>query len=550
MLLNARQLESGATLEYDVCIVGAGPAGITLAMELQRPGIRILVLEAGKASGAGASRDLYRGSMSSPSIHPPLDRARARELGGTSSLWGGRCIPFDPIDFEKRDYVPHSGWPIARSDLDRYYERAHAYCDCGEFVYDVADALPDAPPHMISGLADAALVTSKLERWSPPTHFGRKFRADIERSADIALLTRAVALRLRLKPEGNAVDCVEATTLQGKPFRIKARYVVVAGGGMESTRLLLVSNDVQRAGIGNHSGWLGRAYMSHFDGVVARVVLEGNRDVIFGYELDRSGVYCRRRLWLSEAAQREHGLLNFYAVLDRPLLDDPDHGNALFSAAYLLKLLLRRPVNAAHARGKYALYWGHIRNVLTGAPRAVSILPRFGRSRFLHHRRIPSLLVRPRSNVYHLYFHAEQAPDRSCRLSLSDALDAFGVPRLHLEFRLGANDIDSVYRTHRLIDRGLRAQGCGRLEFERADPVAHIAESQAVAGHHLGTTRMAQTPAEGVVDSDCRVFGVANLFVASGSVFATSSHANPTLTVVALSIRLAEHLRRKLDSRP
>jgi choline dehydrogenase-like flavoprotein len=547
VLLSARQLESGATLEYDVCIVGAGPAGITLAMELQRPGMRVLLLEAGKVSGAGASRDLYRGSVSSPATHPPLDRGRARALGGTSSLWGGRCIPFDAIDFEKRDYVPHSGWPIQRADLDRYYERAHAYCDCGDFVYDVACALPDAPRSLISGLADAALVTSKLERWSPPTHFGRKFRADIARSAGVSLLTRALALRLRLNAEGTAVDHVEATTLKGKPFRIRSKYYVVAGGGMESTRLLLVSNDVQRAGIGNHSGWLGRAYMSHFDGVVARVVLEGNRDVVFGYELDRTGVYCRRRLWLSEAAQRSHGLLNFYAVLDRPLLDDPGHGDALFSAAYLLKLLLRRPANPTYPHGKYALYWAHLRNVLTGAPRAVSILPRFGRRRFLHQRRIPSLLVRPRSNVYHLYFHAEQAPDPSCRLRLSDARDAFGIPRLHLEFRLGSNDVDSVYRSHQLIDRELRAQGCGRLEFERAHPVAHIAESQAVAGHHLGTTRMAQAPAEGVVDANCRVFGVGNLFVASGSVFPTCSHANPTLTVVALSVRLAEHLRRKLD---
>jgi choline dehydrogenase-like flavoprotein len=543
MLLDARSITSGHTLTTDVCIVGAGAAGVTLAMELMKTGMSIILLEAGGRSRAGASQALYQGRVNDAVRHLPLDQARYRQLGGTTSLWGGRCIPFDEIDFETRDWVSHSGWPISRADLDPYYRRAHIYCECGPYDYQVASALLGTPVEMLPAFKDGLVRTTKLERWSPPTQFGKVYRKALANSERLRVLLHAVTLELICTPSGNRVEQVQVATLQGGRFRVRAKVVVLAGGGLETTRLLLASNRMHSAGIGNHSDWLGRGYMSHIHGTIARIRLTAGREVMFGYEADRQGVFCRRHIAISEEAQRQHGLLNHYMVLDRPLLGDPAHEDGVLSAAYLLKRLFGGRQQEDLGTGKYALYWRHLKNVLRGSPQALSILPKFGRGRLLQRRRVPSLLLGSRSNEYYLYFQSEQIPDRNSRVTLDDTRDALGLPRLHLKFCVSEQDHDSVVRVHQLLDQELRRQECGSLVYLGDDPQAHIREAKAVLGHHIGTTRMSETPSQGVVDPNCRIHGLANLFVASGSVFPTSSHANPTLTIVALTVRLADHLK-------
>ncbi|MBT8445884.1 MAG: GMC family oxidoreductase, partial [Gammaproteobacteria bacterium] len=477
-----------------------------------------------------------------PLRHAQPDRDRYRQLGGTTALWGGRCMPFDLTDFERRDHVPHSGWPIARADLDPYYLKAHEYCECGRFAYHASALAEGAPRELISGFADGDVLTSTLERWSPPTRFGQRYRADLARAANIRVLLRAAVTGIETDADGRRVSHLDVAALGGGRFTGTAKSVVLAGGGLEVARLLMASNEVNAAGLGDHSGWLGRGYMCHLHGVVARVKLAPSSQVQFGYERDVDGVYCRRRLSLSPEAQRRLELLNLYALLDRPLVGDPDHGNALLSMAFLAKRLVQHQSRQNIGKGKTGLYWYHIKNILLGSPEVVSFLPRFGRERFLQSRRVPSLLVKPRSNNFHLYFHSEQAPSRDSRVTLTNERDALGMPRLNVKFRLSELDVDSVYRAHQVIDAELRRQGSGVLEFERDDAKSHIRECGAVLGHHLGTARMAASPEHGVVDPDCRVHGLANLYIASGAVFPTSSQAHPTLTIVALAVRLAEHL--------
>lgn len=549
MLLDARSIPDGQTITSDVCIVGAGAAGITLAMELLATGMSIVMLEAGGKTGAGRSQSLYQGRLNDPVRHLPLDQARYRQLGGTTSLWGGRCLPYDPIDFELRDWVPHSGWCLSHKDLEDYYRRAHAYCECGEYNYEVASALPGASLHMLPGFADGIVKTSTIERWSPPTHFGKTYRSILDQAGNLRVLLHAIAVELRCAPQGNKIEIVEAATFNNRRFSVRAGMTVLAGGGLETTRLLLASRQAHPRGIGNHSDWLGRGYMSHIHGVIASVNLTADREIIFGYETDPAGVFCRRRIMLSEEAQRRHGLLNLSLLLDRPLLGNPEHANALLSAAFLFKRLFGGRQQERIGKGKYALYWRHIKNVLAGSPQALSVLPKFGRKRFLQRRRIPSLLLRSRSNVYYLYFQSEQVPDRENRVTLDDSRDDFGMPRLRLDFHVTDQDVESVRRAHELLDRELQRQRCGFLTYLSEDVPALIREAKAVLGHHIGTTRMAQDPAQGVVDANCRVHGMANLFVASSSVFPTSSHANPTLTIVAMAIRLAEHIRLRLHGR-
>ena len=172
MFYDARRVDDQHVLKCDVCIVGAGAAGIVLAMELSSPGTRVILLEAGGMHRSGKSQKLYEGEVADADRHLPLDSDRYRQFGGTTGLWGGRCIPFDPIDFEKRDYIPHSGWPITCEELEAYYRKAHEYCECGDFEYRAGHALPSENGRMISGLPDGALMTSSLPRisgsWGSP----------------------------------------------------------------------------------------------------------------------------------------------------------------------------------------------------------------------------------------------------------------------------------------------------------------------------------------------------------------------------------------------
>ncbi|MCC6967758.1 MAG: GMC family oxidoreductase [Nitrospira sp.] len=543
MLLDARSIPDGQTLTADLCIIGAGAAGITLAMELLTTGLNIILLEAGGKTRAGDSQALYQGALNDPVRHLPLDQARYRQLGGTTSLWGGRCIPFDSLDFDQREWVAHSGWPFPQKVMEDFYRRAHTYCECGGYDYRVSSALPGAPPSMLPGFEDGDVSTSGIERWSPPTQFGKVYRPILARAENVRVLLHAPAVELQASPDGKRIDSVDVATFSGRRFNVRARTTVLAGGGLETTRLLLASRRIHREGIGNHSDWLGRGYMSHIHGVIASATLTAGQEVMFGYEADPQGVFCRRRIGFSEEAQRRHRLLNLYMLLDRPLVGDPDHGNAVLSAAFLLKRLLGGRQQEQLGKGKYALYWRHIKNILAGSPQALSVLPKFGRKRLLQRRRIPSLLMRSRSNAYYLYFQSEQIPHRDNRVTLGDSRDEFGTPRLRLHFGVTEQDRESVQRAHELLDQELRRQNCGYLTYLGKDVPQLMRDVKAVLGHHVGTTRMSADPSEGVVDSQCRVHGIANLFIASSSVFPTSSHANPTLTIVAMALRLADHLK-------
>ncbi len=543
MIGDARKVADGTVIDADVCVVGAGAAGITAALELARAGRSVVLLEAGGRHRAGRSQDLYRGTLADPELHLPLDKDRYRQLGGTTSLWGGRCLPFDPIDFEARPYVPLSGWPIGAADVEPFYPRAHAWLECGRYAYDSRTALPGAARDMIGGFRDGELVTTSIERWSPPTHFGKRYASDLESTPNLRVFLHAVAVSLDVGADGRRVETVTVAGFRRGRFRVRAARVVLAGGGFECTRLLMASNRVHRAGIGNASDWLGRCYMCHLSGVVARVKFAPGVPVIYAYEKDPDDVYVRRRFWVAPGAQRAHGLLNTHVLLDRPLVADPEHGSGVLSLAFLAKHLAQGKRHILPGRGKYGIYWSHALNILKGSPEIMSFLPMFCRDRFLQGRRVPSLLLRSRSNSYHLYYHSEQVPLRENRVTLSTERDALGMPRLHLDYRLAESDVESIYGVHELIDRELRRAGCGELVFNEADPREAIRRHQAVLGHHVGTTRMAADPARGVVDADCRVHGIDNLYVASSSVFPTSGQANPTLLLVALALRLCDHLR-------
>ena len=535
---------------FDICIIGGGAAGLTLAASLIESGLTVAVLEAGGRKPKAKVSDAYKGEVVDPKTHPFTHHFRVRALGGASQIWGGRCIPFDPIDFAARPWAPGPGWPIDRQTLDPYYIQAQVAAEAGPFDYDPGHALPGRPAEFAPGL-DGQVVATTLERFSKPTDFSRRYGETLAAARNVHVFLNAPVTGLRLKADGGAMDHVEVAAPDGRRVQVRARRYVVAMGGLETTRLLLASNDVKPAGVGNDHDHLGRYYMSHLAGTAGEIVFNGDPSRInYDYEVDAAGVYVRRRLWITEQAQRAAESLNVVFRTHLPNPVDPSHGDPILSAMYLVKDLVLYEYSRKMRDGGPGLAGRlkHVGNIVGHPLRLAQFAVKWVRDRNLAERKLPSVVLGSPSNRYPVEFHAEQAPNPDSRLTLTDKTDAFGMPRLRVDWRHSQIDLDSLKRNYALLAGELERTGVGRLDYD-PDAVAQVAAAEgAYGGHHLGTTRMTVDPRQGVVDTDCRVHGIGDLYIASGSVLPTSSQANPTLTILALSLRLGDRLTADLKA--
>ncbi len=542
MILSLADRPEGAPIMADVCVVGAGAVGIPLALELAAAGRSVLLLEAGTDTPDLATDDLYRGTVADAALHSPPHEYRARTLGGSTTLWGGRCMPLDPIDFEVRDWIPASGWPIGPDALAAYYPAANRWAEAGDFAYTAQTAFDRPLDPMIAGFAGPHFTADRLERFSCPTDFGRRYRRRLETAARLTLLLGANVTAVRLNAGGTAVTGLDVATIGGARHRVEAGQVVLAMGGLETARLLLASRDVQPAGVGNSRDVLGRYYMCHVAGTIGTVSAPGA--VHHGYDIADDGTYCRRRLALTAAAQREHRIGNVVARLHHPRISDARHGSAALSALYLGRAAIpahyRKRLEDDDPAGIAGLL-RHAANIATGLPDLARFLRQMLVDRRLADRKFPSIIVAPRHRRYSLDVHAEQEPNRDSRLTLGAETDALGMPRLAIDWRYTAGDIRTVRVALGLLAADMRAAG-GDYAFDEGAVEMEMTRYGAYGGHHIGTARMGADPATSVVDADCRVHGVANLHLAGAAVFPTSSQANPTLTAIALGLRLAERL--------
>lgn len=553
MIDSARDLEDGSLLNADVCIVGAGAAGIAVALDLLDSGLDVLLLEAGGLEGDAATQALYRGEVADERLHSPPDRYRERRFGGSSTIWGGRCMPLDPIDFEPRDFIADSGWPIGFDDVAPYYPRANRLCEAGEFAYTAGEAF-DAPTRpMIEGFSSEHFTTGSLERFSCPTDFGSRYGHRLRNARNTRVLLHANVTALHLAESGERVDRVRIQTLEGRTLHARARHFVLAAGGLEVVRLLLASRDREPAGVGNRHDVVGRYYMCHIAGTIGSIRFHGPVSSIHhGYDISDEGIYCRRRLALTAETQRRHRLANFIARLHHPRITDPAHRNAVLSLLFLARPLV--PYEYAKRlygdeRSSARDWMRHIVNVAQRPMDAAAFAWHMLRDRRLADRKFPSIIIHSRANLFSLDFHSEQRPLRSSRVQLSGELDALKMPRLRIDWRYCPDDVDSVSRSIGLLASDLAASGVGRMDYAPQSVEAEMTRYGAYGGHHIGTARMGDDPRTSVVDRECKVHGVANLFIASSAVFPTSSQANPTLTVIALALRLASRLRA-LSSAP
>lgn len=552
MIHGPAQFTPNMTIHTDVVIVGAGPIGIVIALELASAGVEVALLESGLPRKNDTAQQLAAfDSRQDDYFHARSELMVRRQLGGTSALWGGRCVKFDAIDFEDRVITATAPWPISYADVEPYLQRACDWAGCGQAAFNARDIPEIAHRDMVVGLPDEQVRTTDLERWSLPTRFGTQYRAALRNTPGLTVWTGLTCTEIVTTESADSVDHLVVRTIDGRQGRVVANDYVLASGGLEATRLLLVSDRHHPGGLGNAGGHLGRWYMSHVEGRVARAHFTA-KDVIYEHERDRDGVYVRRRFTFSPQLQRDAGMPNAAVWMVNPPIGDPEHGSGILSGVYLTlisplgRFALAPAIRAAHtkAAGRPRII-AHLRNILGDLFGSLLFAVRFSHARFLRKgRKAPGFFVRGAGNCYVLHYHGEHLPHWDSRVELTDERDALGMRKIRTHLHFSDADYESVRKAITLIDEHLRRHDVGYVEWLVDDVEASVHTfMQGYAGfHQAGTTRMSATPDGGVVNPDLEVHGVRGLYVASTSVLPTSSQANPTLVGIALGVRLAEHL--------
>lgn len=526
---------------WDVCVVGSGPVGMALALEFDRLGREVLVLESGDDAIDAAIGEASRAEIVDARRHARMELAVCRALGGTSWTWGGRCVAYDEVDWLNRDFVADAHWPITHDEIRPWYKLASEYLLCGDDSF----AIP------YPGKLGDGLTLDFVERWSTEPRLMLVHRKALLDSPRIKISLRSTVTGLNLSHDGQAVESLAVSTPAG-PRAVKARRIILATGGVEATRLLLHVQQSYPQLFGGVDGPLGRCYMGHLSGKIAGIQF-ANPDTIrdLDFKLDDNGAFYRRRLMLTTEAQMQHKVLNTAFWPDNPPFYDPTHRSGVLSAVFLAlaippvgRRLLPEAIRQMHTGPRPYQLAAHLRNAVLGAPRGAADMARILRDRLVRRPRKPGFLVRNRGGKYALHYHAEQVPTGASRIRLTHELDAFGVPRASIDLRFTEQDVESVIESHRLLDASLRANGMGQLEYwDPPDRMRERVWETAADGYHqVGGVRMGVDPGRSVVDANLKAHGLDNLYVASSAVFASSGQANSTLLAVALAMRLAHRL--------
>lgn len=515
--------------DFDVLIVGAGPAGLACAFACHDRGLRVLVLEAGGDAPVPGKPDLLAAEIVRPKHHDPVEIIAASALGGSTHWWGGRTLPLEPTDF--RD------WPITHGDLEPWWAKAAEFFGSKPLVQSPA-------PGAFARLE--RFDARRGECWAPELNMARRWRGRIRAAEGPAILLGARVTSLEMS--GARIDGVCVQT-NGDKRTFQAAHTVLAGGGLGGLRLLLLAQRERPELFGGQDGPLGRAYMGHLTGSIADLLPAEPRDIeTFGH-LPVDGVTARRRIHPTSETILRNGLGNIAFWLENPAIGDPAHGSSVASAKYLAarsaRMLSRR-------KGiEESPLQPHVANVarapVSAAAGLTHALALLAMSRLTGRHPQRRRLISSGGGGWRMDYHAEQLPDPSNRVSLSDVgKDSIGLPRLRIDFRFSEKDCESVVRAHQLLNDDLAASGAGRLRMSGSDDdlMARVMASARDGYHQLGGAVMSSDPDAGVVDVDARVHGLENLWIASSSVFPTGGQANPTLTIVALALRLADHIAR------
>ena len=523
-------IEAPEAVTADVAIVGSGAAGQAAARRLLARGRSVVLIESGGLDHDAAPADLNRGEVVGHPYHP-LEHSRLRFFGGTTAIWGGRCAEFDAIDFERRDWVPHSGWPFSADEIRSYLAAARALLGV-----DGVDAGRLPRPPLMQRLSSEELA---VRWWSFDPKFDRftiDQAGDLEQDSRCTLLVNATVREVILSGDKGAVERLDVRTPSGRTIDVRARHYVLAAGGIENPRILLASDSVVPHGVGNHYDQVGRYFMEHPHARGGRVVGKADWQWLSAFAKRRvNGVEVSPAITPADALQRREGLLNTALTL---AVRQPEGGShPLAKRAYLHVKHRTAPTRTGRSMWKATKQLVRSYTGLTGP---------------FH----PWLMRRVSGLDLAIVIRAEQAPNPDSRVRLGTERDAIGMPRVALDWRLSNIDVDSVAGLVAALQRESRRLGLGEVEPAHwlANPDKRWVSDELVSAHpiggfhHMGTTRMASDPRRGVTDGWGRVHGLPNLHIAGSSLFPTGGWANPTLTILALSLRTADRIARELDA--
>ncbi len=509
------------SLTPDVCVVGAGALGITMATALARAGADVMLIEGGGVGLEADSQALQQGQ----SIGQPFQNigvGRYRVLGGTTLYWGGQLLPFDPFVTGARPWAGHEAWPLPPGELDRWHQRTWALLGLDGLEHD------DREVWRRSGV-DAAALGPELEliasRWMRTRNLARLFGAELRAAKGPRVLLHANAVALEMDAASHAVSAVHVRSLRGAQAVVRPRHTVLANGTLEIARLLLHPLAGGRTPPWHGNQWLGVPLIDHIDCHAADVKVLNHKafhDLFDNVYL--GGRMYHPKIRLTPQVQRSEELVDIA-------------GEFLYRTRFsehleYLKLFLR-----SLREGSGEVPWSQLPRHLASVLQAAGPLA----LRYFRDRRS----FKPHDAEVGLNVYCEQLPSPRSRVLLGPQRDALGLQRLAVDWHIDGHEIASMRRFARAVDERLRALGLAQLtlvpELESLSPAVLSGVRDSV--HQMGTTRMAVDPSQGVVDENLRVHGTDNLFVAGAAAFPSTGHANPTFTAMALGQRLAEHLR-------
>lgn len=518
--VDSRNMPAGETIGFDVCIIGGGAAGITIAQEFANSKQKICLLESG---GLYFDKDIYELTtldVNKAGHEYPDKGSRLRYLGGTTNHWGGHCVPIRPSVFKTRDWIPYSGWPFGIEEMHPYYERAHKIIGIGPYDY--------APKPVASKLGyklfpfDSKKVVSTLSRYHRQ-RFGERYKSELDNADNITVMLYATVTTFNLNNDKNAVSDVLVETLTGNKFSVKAKVFILATGGIENARLLLLNNKDLPAGLGNQNDLVGRFFTEHIwynNGYIVPVDQNPDNVDLYMKEIpyeDNYSVRCHVRL--TESKIRELQIPEYRVELhtrhEKIILPSVN------SARSIKNKIMSFDLDEISAKDIY--------NVIKDP---VSVI-----------NKLRGVDYKPL--VYGFSNYTEQIPNPNSRVTLSPEKDALNQNRAALNWQLSDLDKKGILFSQQLIAQEVGRAGIGRMKILIPDEEKTILEGSIGGYHHMGTTRMHNDPKHGVVDANCRIHGLANIYIAGSSVFPCCGAVNPTLTITALAVRLADHLKNQ-----
>jgi len=525
MIEDFEKFDDGATVTGDFCIVGAGAAGITIAREFLGTRYTVILLEGGGLDSEAETQKLYDSEVVGLP-HTGIHAGRARLFGGTTTLWGGQALRFKAFDLQEKSWVPFSGWPISSADLDPYYERADQVLQLGpRLAYnDLCAAFGVEPPAF-----DPAKLYMECSQWSPRPNFGTTYRREIKNARNVSVLLHANATGIITNQSATAVENIEFRTLAGKKGIARARFYIICCGGIETARLLLASDRIESCGVGNGNDLVGRYFQEHIHIRFGNLLTFDRRHLQNLYEsFFTKGLKYAPLIILSDRVQTEKHLLTILGTVGFEPAPD--------SCIVAMKTLFRAVIGKSYPRGNERKRL--IRNALADPGELIALTYR--------------LYVQKRAGTPKrgpIYFRAqcEMAPNQNSRVMLGEARDQLGMRRVKLDWRLGEMERRTAFEF--IITMVSEFERLGLAAFDRTqiatleDPAEWTGMAHDSA-HHMGTARMHPTAQLGVVDPHCQVHGIANLYIGSSAVFPTSACSNPTLTILALCLRMADRLKQ------